>query len=339
MLRFACPTCETVLQAPVEQAGQKVACSSCGHRLQIPAPYQQKTGLGVPLPPPGTQEPARAKTAAAVRAHCPHCITPCQVSEQHLGVPVKCHRCGQTFTVKPTVLTSKPPTTEPIPQSAGALRLDIAGVTSIGRERSRNEDSFLVQHLTWSDLNQNHQLALVIVADGMGGHAGGDQAARVALHTIGSSLAPLLTSALGTQKRDVTRAGLAKAVDGAIKEANRVVHQAGATDRKYKGMGATAAVVVIWNGRVVIGHVGDCRVYHQHAGHLKQVTCDQTLVNRMVELGQLSPREAAGHPASNEVLQAIGTRTVIEPAQHKLKLVPGDWLLVACDGLHGQVED
>ena len=79
-----------------------------------------------------------------VRAHCPHCITPCLVAEQHLGVPVRCHKCGQAFTVQPTVLTSKPPSTEPIPPTAGALRLEIAGVTSVGRERSRNEDSFLV---------------------------------------------------------------------------------------------------------------------------------------------------------------------------------------------------
>ena len=74
--------------------------------------------------------------------------------EKHLGVPVKCHKCGQTFTVHPTTLASKPPSTEPIPPTAGTLRLDIAGVTSIGRERSRNEDSFLVQQLTWSDLNR-----------------------------------------------------------------------------------------------------------------------------------------------------------------------------------------
>jgi protein phosphatase len=274
-----------------------------------------------------------------VRAHCPHCITPCQVAEQHLGVPVKCFQCGQIFTVQPTVLTSKPPSTEPIPQTAGALRLDIAGVTSTGRERNRNEDSFLVQHLTWSDLNQNHQLALVIVADGMGGHAGGDQAARLALRTIGTILAPLLTGALSTEQRGVTRAGLTNSIDSAIKEANRVIQEAATADRRYKGMGATAAVVVIWNGRVVIGHIGDCRVYHQHAAQLKQVTRDQTLVNRMVELGQLKPEEAADHPASNQVLQAIGTRKAIEPAHYKLKLVSGDWLLVTCDGLHGQVDD
>jgi protein phosphatase len=261
------------------------------------------------------------------------------VAERHLGKPVKCYKCGQTFTVHPTGLVNKPPSTEPIPQTAGALRLDIAGVTSIGRERSRNEDSFLVQHLTWSDLNQNHQLALVIVADGMGGHAGGDQAARLALRTIGTILAPLLTSALSTEQREVTRAGLAKSIDSAIKDANRIIHQTTAKDRRYKGMGATAAVAVIWNGRVVVGHIGDCRLYHHHAAHLKQVTRDQTLVNRMVELGQLTPEEAAGHPDSNKVLQAIGTRTAIEPAHYKLKLIPGDWLLVTCDGLHGQVDD
>jgi protein phosphatase len=179
----------------------------------------------------------------------------------------------------------------------------------------------------------------VLVADGMGGHVGGDQAARLALRTIGTILAPQLTGALGAQQQEVTRAGLANSIDAAIKEANRVVHQAAAADPRYKGMGATAAVVVIWNGRVVIGHVGDCRVYHYHASQLKQVTRDQTLVNRMVELGQLRPDEVAGHPASNQVLQAIGARTAIDPARHKLKLLPSDWLLVACDGLHGQVDD
>ena len=172
-----------------------------------------------------------------VRAHCPHCITPCQVAEKHLGVPVKCHKCGQTFTVHPTTLASKPPSTEPIPPTAGTLRLDIAGVTSIGRERSRNEDSFLVQQLTWSDLNQNHQLALVIVADGMGGHAGGDQAARLALRTIGTILAPLFTGALSIEQREVTRAGLAASIDSAIKEANRIIHEAAAAKSAFQRHG------------------------------------------------------------------------------------------------------
>src|SRR5437763_2004318 len=136
---------------------------------------------------------------------------------------------------------------------------------------------------------------------------------------MGTILAPLLTGALSTQQREVTRAGLADSIDSAIKEANCVVHRAATADRRLKGMGATAAVVVIWNGRVVIGHVGDCRIYYHHAGQLSQVTRDQTLVNRMVELGQLTPAEAVGHHAANEVLQAIGPRTMIEPARHRLK--------------------
>src|SRR5260370_36874364 len=107
------------------------------------------------------------------------------VADQNLGVPVRCHKCGQSFTVQPTVLTSKPPTTEPIPQTAGTLRLDVAGFTSIGRERTRNEDRFLVQHLTWSDPNENHQLAPVIGPHGIGGPAGGARAARLAPRTIG----------------------------------------------------------------------------------------------------------------------------------------------------------
>ena len=103
-----------------------------------------------PQPPPAAQTTPQIPTAQSEGQIG-------QVAQEHLGIAVKCHKCGQAFSVQPTVLTAKSPTTEPIPQTAGVLRLDIAGVTSVGRERSRNEDSFLVQHLTWSDLNQNHQ--------------------------------------------------------------------------------------------------------------------------------------------------------------------------------------
>jgi protein phosphatase len=260
------------------------------------------------------------------------------VAQEHLGKLVRCHKCGQTFTAQP-VAQADLPSTEPIPKTAGSLRLGIAGVTSTGRKRSRNEDSFLVQHLTWFDASQNYQLGLIVVADGVGGHASGDVAAGLAIRTLGGALAPILSKALTGRAKKVTRRKLAAAIDTTLKKANKVVHTQAANSTRFKGMAATAAVVIIWHGRVVIGHVGDCRVYHFHAGQLKQVTRDQTIVSRMVELGQLSAREAFTHPARNEVSQAIGTRTVLEPAAYKLKLVPGDWLLVACDGLHSQVND
>ena len=89
-------------------------------------------------------------------------------------------------------------------------------------------------------------------------------------------------------------------------------------------MGATAAVVFVWDGEVRIAHVGDCRVYHHHAGKLTQVTTDQTLVARMVELGTLTPEEAKSHPSRNEVTHAVGKYPTLEPARHQLRLEPGD---------------
>lgn len=272
-----------------------------------------------------------------IRIYCPQCITPSQVADQHVGMQVRCHKCGATFTANP-MTQGDLPSTEPIPASAGALRLGIAGVTSAGKKRSRNEDSFLIQHLTWFE-NENYQLALVIVADGVGGHAAGDVAAGLVIRTVGKALAPILCGALSGQFNDVTRKRLAASIEAALKDANKTIHKQAASNRRFKGMAATAAVAIIWNGRVVIGHVGDCRVYHFHAGKLFQITKDQTLVGRMVELGQLTPEEARTHPQRNSVSQAVGIRTALEPAHHKLKLVPGDWLLVACDGLHSQVDD
>ena len=272
----------------------------------------------------------------SIRVYCPHCITACVVADNQAGVVVKCHKCGKTFTAKP-VAAGDLPSTEPIPTSAGALRLLIAGVTSTGAQRSRNEDSFLIQHLTWFE-NENYQLGLIIVADGVGGHAAGDLAAAMVIRTLGSTLAPLLCGALTGQFNEVTRKNLAQSIQAALKDANQAIRVRAASHARFKGMGATAAVALIWNGRVVIGHVGDCRVYHFHQGVLTQVTKDQTVVGRMVELGKMTADEARIHPARNTVSQAIGTRTVLDPADYKLKLVPGDWLLVACDGLHSQVD-
>jgi len=98
-------------------------------------------------------------------------------------------------------------------------------------------------------------------------------------------------------------------------------------------------VVLFWDGKVKVGHVGDCRVYHQRGDNLTQVTRDQTLVERMVELGQLTPKEALTHPARSEVLQAIGNYAEIAPAAYQLQLAAGDWLIVACDGLHTHVNN
>jgi serine/threonine protein phosphatase PrpC len=220
----------------------------------------------------------------------------------------------------------------------GVCRLDIGGATSPGMVRKRNEDSFLIQQLCWSNLDKRRELALVVLADGLGGHDAGDRASHMVIQGVGAGLASLLGNALSGQQKDFSPQTLSQAIELAIKGANQAIHRRAQTEQGCKGMGATAAVVLICDGQVMIGHVGDCRVYGYRAGKINQLTRDQTLVERMVQLGQLTPQQAAVHPARNEVAQAVGRQSDIEPAAYQLKLVPGDWLIVACDGLHAHVD-
>ena len=106
-----------------------------------------------------------------------------------------------------------------------------------------------------------------------------------------------------------------------------------------RGMGCTAEVVYVDGRNLVVGHVGDSRAYHLHDGRLIQLTRDQTLVNRLVELGQITAEEAENHPRKNELQQAIGGRRDVEPAVYATKMKPGDWVLVCSDGLTNHVKN
>lgn len=256
-----------------------------------------------------------------VRVQCPHCRTPCLVAEQHRGVPLKCGRCGRTFTTAP----------------AGPVRFDIGAATSPGRVRARNEDSFLVQHLVWCNVDVWREGAVLAVADGMGGAAAGERASGLVIRTVAKELTPLLTQMLDGSNLDAGR--IADTLAAALREANRAVWETAQQDAACKGMGATAAVAVICNAELFLAHVGDCRVYHACGGRFTQVTRDQTLVARMVELGQLTPKQALVHRARNEVTNAVGMSSKLDVAPYRVKLGAGDWLLVACDGLHAHLDE
>lgn len=332
-----------------------------------------------------------------VQVLCPHCKRPCLVSEQYFGTPVNCSHCAKPFVVPapaaavpvppPAAAGQVRPTTSGL--TAGSYRLEIGSATSVGRVRNRNEDSHLVQHLAWANQNVHHEVALVVVADGMGGYEAGDLASGYVIRNLAANLLPLVNFAIvsqfpdtetsappsdqparpagqeysllsglqsilggkgggqsaaprnsgGTPNFDTSPAGIARSIEEAITNANRIVYQKGNNDPKCKGMGATAAVVVIWEGQVLIGHVGDCRVYLSRAQRLTQITKDQTLVARMIELGQLTPKEALTHASRNEVSQAVGRRNLIEPGRYELQLARKDWLIVAGDGLHTHVDE
>jgi serine/threonine protein phosphatase PrpC len=231
------------------------------------------------------------------------------------------------------------PAPAPKAPATPSIRLAIGSATTRGRVRDRNEDSLLVQQCTWSNRNQRHDIALIVVADGMGGHQAGDRASGLVIRVMCDVLTPLLTAALDDESPDPTDEILAETLDRGLQEANRVVRQAAQDNPSWKGMGSTAVALLVWDGKGYISLVGDCRVYHLHAGKLKQITRDQTLVARMVELGQLTPEEAARHPRRNEVAQAIGKYALLEPARYDISLSPGAWLVACCDGLYAHVDE
>jgi protein phosphatase len=230
-----------------------------------------------------------------------------------------------------------PITTRTLPIVA-VSRLDIGSCTSPGKVRSRNEDSFLVHHLSWSNKDKGREIALAVVADGLGGHQAGDQASGLVIQMVGNALGSLLTGALTGQVKATTAQAFSQAIDNAIRGANLVVYRRSQADPSFRGMGSTVAVVLVWDGLTTIGHVGDCRVYHLRHSKLEQVTRDQTLAARMVEQGVITAQQAAHHPARNEVTQAVGRHSEIESASYHLKLIPGDWLIIACDGLHAHID-
>ena len=259
-----------------------------------------------------------------VRIPCPRCKGPCLVAEQHVGTSVHCPHCRQPF------LAALP---DALP------RLEVGDATSVGRVRKRNEDSFLVQHLAWSSVDGFQEIVLLVLADGMGGYEAGHQASRLTTQTVAATLTPVLTGALTGQFKASAPEVLAENIDYALLEANRAVHRQAQSDPACRGMGATAEVVLVWGDRALIGHVGDCRVYHQRGDRLTQCTKDQTLVARMVELGTLSPKEARSHPSRNEVSQAVGKHADLSPARYEIALAAGDWLIAASDGLHAHLDD
>jgi serine/threonine protein phosphatase PrpC len=139
-------------------------------------------------------------------------------------------------------------------------------------------------------------------------------------------------------RRRPTTDALAQRLRQALREASKAVHAASQAHRAHQGMGAAAVAVMLRGGTAHIAHVGDCRAYHCRAGVLNQLTKDHTLVQRMLDLGTLAPKEAKKHPARHELTQAIGRRPDVEPGVVAAALGKDEWLLLASDGLLEHLE-
>jgi protein phosphatase len=192
-----------------------------------------------------------------------------------------------------------------------SVRLLVASRSDVGRLRSGNEDAFLVID----------ELQLVAVADGMGGHQGGEVASATAI--------------------DALRAGLERgdSIEGAITGANEAVVSQAAADLALRGMGTTMTAGVLHDSALRIGHVGDSRAYLLRAGELRQVTTDHSVIAELIAAGELTEDEALVDPRRAMITRALGIDTTVEVDAFDLALEPGDRLLLCSDGLTTMIRD
>ncbi len=205
--------------------------------------------------------------------------------------------------------------------------IELANVTDTGCEREENEDYFCYAEPE-SDEHFARKGRLAVVADGMGGHAGGQVASRLAAEIV----------------RDVYLESAADP-ESALLEAFQAAHQAirhGAADRpELRGMGTTCTACVILDNRLYFAHVGDTRLYRIRSSTIARLTQDQSYVNRLVAAGLLQPHEAENHPDRHILTAALGADSGVhvEVPEAPLTLEPEDVLLLCTDGLHGLVSD
>ncbi len=246
---------------------------------------------------------------------------------------------------------------EVMKRSYDNVRLEVASWTTTGIVRTGNEDAFAVYHGAESRQDDVGESVLILLCDGMGGYEAGEVAAALAIQVLRQTLlaqkpfnalggaSHFGTDVLTQMSRPEGHAGPAadvdaikKALKAALREANKQVFAASrAPGTKRRGMGCTAEAVYVDGRNVIVGHVGDSRTYHLHQGQMVQLTRDQTLVNRLVELGTLTAEEAETHPRRNELQQAIGGQPDVEPGVYAGVLKPGDWVVVCSDGLSNHI--
>ena len=198
-----------------------------------------------------------------------------------------------------------------------AIKLVSAAASHVGRVRSANQDSGYSGY------------QLFFVADGMGGHAGGEFASALASQRIAQ------IDAIYATPDDAGAAML-----NVILEANQTLNDTVANHPELAGMGTTFSGVMFVDEQAVIGHIGDSRVYLYRDGELKQLTKDHTFVQRLVDLGRITPEEALVHPRRNVILRVLGdTNEVPQLDAEVLDVRPGDRWLLCSDGLCGYVSD
>jgi len=227
-------------------------------------------------------------------------------------------------------------------RSRAPIRVKVFAKTDTGRTRDHNEDNFLVADLTRGEASlkphvREHELgergSLFVVADGMGGAAAGELASEMATQSIFEYLMHHWNG-----DSEATAQRFAQRLKEAVETANVRIHDHAKAHPEVRGMGTTATAVGVLEDHLYLSQVGDSRAYLVRDGRAHQLTKDQSLMQRLVEAGELTEEEAAQSERRNIILQALGPDAKVKVDLTHQDLRRGDVLVLCSDGLSGQVK-
>ena len=222
------------------------------------------------------------------------------------------------------------------------LRVEVFGRTDVGKTRDHNEDSFLVADLTRRIASlqpevREHEVGargtLFVVADGMGGAAAGEIASDLAVDTIYNHM-----STHWANDQEVTEQRFAFRLKEAVESANATIHDYAKAHPEHRGMGTTTTAAGAFGDALYLTQIGDSRAYLIRAGKVTQITKDQSLMQRLVDAGELTEEEAAVSERRNIILQALGPDPHVKVDLTRQDVRKGDVLIMCSDGLSGLVQ-
>ncbi len=202
--------------------------------------------------------------------------------------------------------------------------LEIGVATDVGQVRTENQDHYCVL-ATDPATEAGRKGTMVVVADGMGGHSGGQVASHTAIDAITETFLKTEKSSL----RDI--------LEEAIFAGNRAVREKAQDDAKIRDMGTTCVALLVRGEHVVTAHLGDSRCYMFRGGDAEVVTRDHTYLNQLIDIGLLTPEDAEGHPDKNIITRCVGMSDDLEIEFNHRQLLEGDVFLMCSDGLSNLV--
>ena len=213
----------------------------------------------------------------------------------------------------------------------GPLRIEVAGETNVGMKRTHNEDNFAILE----------DSGLYIVADGMGGHASGEVASKMAVDSMREFFQATAQDPERTwpYKMDRSKGYEENRLITAIKLANLRIYESAQRDARQRGMGTTIVTMFAVEDGVYVAHVGDSRGYRLRDGVIEQLSEDHSLLNDYIKMKRLTPEEIANFPHKNVIVRALGMKDTVKVDTRFEKPRANDTYLLCSDGLSGPVTD